>query len=174
MDFMKAKKMNSTRKTPSMNHAGIRSRGFALLACLLLVLLMSAISIGLLMMVNSEGKAGGYDTQNNKAYHATEGAIEKMTTDLANAFTTIQAPQVSDITGLSSKVPANTPTVQYLAYNFTPTLDPATGKIAATYKLIPNGPNAGLFAQTIQVQLQATTQTGLNAQASLILSLIHI
>ncbi len=167
---MHSKKFRKIGKSGKHNLNGgtSHSRGFALLAALLLVVLLSAISIGLLMMVRSEGMAGGYDGQNTMAYHATEGAIEKMTTDLANAFTTIQAPQVSDITGLSSKVPANTPTVQYLAYNFTPTLDPATGKIAATYKLIPNGPNAGLFAQTIQVQLQATTQTGLNAQASLI------
>lgn len=168
MDFMKAKKINNSGKSPAMNHAGLRSRGFALLACLLLVLLMSAISIGLLMMVSSEGKAGGYDTQNNKAYHATEGAIEKMTTDLANAFTTIQAPQPSDITGLSVLAPPSTPTLQYIDYSFTPNVDPVTGKISATYRLIASGANQGLYAQIIPIQLKATTQTGLNAQVTMI------
>lgn len=151
----------------NQNHSP-ESRGFALLACILLVILLSAISIGLLMMVTSEGKAGGYNAQNTIAYHATEGAIEKMTTDLANSFTNVQAPQPSDIINLKNLVPPDTASVKYLEYSFTPQVDPLTGNIAANYHLISSGPNQGLYAQVMPIQLKATTQTGLNAQVSMI------
>jgi len=35
------------------------SRGFTLIASLMLMLIMSGVAIGLLMMVNTEGKVGG-------------------------------------------------------------------------------------------------------------------
>src|SRR6267378_1070054 len=60
-----------------------RANGFTLIASLLLLLLLSGIAIGLMMMVNTEGKVGGTDLQNNSAYHIAEGGIEKMNSDLA-------------------------------------------------------------------------------------------
>ncbi|HVO64205.1 MAG TPA: PilX N-terminal domain-containing pilus assembly protein, partial [Terriglobales bacterium] len=68
------------------------SRGFTLIAALLLLTLMSAISIGLFMMVTTETKVGGGDVQNNLAFHNAEGAIEMMNSQLANSFQNIQAP----------------------------------------------------------------------------------
>ena len=41
-----------------MKRANVASRGFTLIATLLLLLLMSGIAIGMLMMVNTEGKVG--------------------------------------------------------------------------------------------------------------------
>ena len=55
-----------------------------------------------MMMVNTEGKVGGADLQNNVAYHSAEGGIEKMTSDLAGMFKTVQAPNPSDICALSA------------------------------------------------------------------------
>ena len=71
------------------------SRGFTLVASLLLLLLMSGISIGLLMMVQTEGRAGGNDIENSLAYRGAEGAIENMTSNLAATFQNIQAPKAS-------------------------------------------------------------------------------
>ena len=85
-----------------MRSTRLRSRGFTLIATLLLLLLLSGIAIGLMMMVNTEGKVGGADLQNNVAYHSAEGGIEKMTSDLAAMFKTVQAPQPSDICALSA------------------------------------------------------------------------
>ena len=56
-----------------MRSARLRSRGFTLIATLLLMLLLSGIAIGLMMMVTTEGKVGGVDLQNNVAYHNAEG-----------------------------------------------------------------------------------------------------
>ena len=64
---------------PSAKYA---SRGFTLIASLLVLLLLSGFAVALLMMVNTEQRAGGNDLNNNYTYRATEGAMEKMTSDL--------------------------------------------------------------------------------------------
>jgi hypothetical protein len=75
-----------------MKSARLRTKGFTLIASLLLLLLLSGIAIGLMMMVNTEGRVGGTDLQNNAAYHSAEGGIEKMTADLAATFQNALAP----------------------------------------------------------------------------------
>ena len=69
---------------------------------MLLLLLMTGISIGMLMMVQTEGRAGTNDVENSLAYRGAEGEIENMTSSLAAAFQNIQAPQAGDITALRS------------------------------------------------------------------------
>ena len=75
-----------------MKSARLHTKGFTLIASLLLLLLLSGIAIGLMMMVNTEGKVGGTDLQNNAAFHSAEGGIEKMTSDLAATFQSSQVP----------------------------------------------------------------------------------
>jgi Tfp pilus assembly protein PilX len=70
----------------------LSSRGFTLIASLLLMLLLSGVAIALLMMVNTEQRSGAADLSNNYTYRSTEGAMEKMTSDLANTFKSIQSP----------------------------------------------------------------------------------
>src|ERR1700730_4433191 len=83
-----------------------RGAGFTLIASLLLMLLLSGIAIVLMMMVNTEGRVGGTDLQNNAAYHIAEGGIEKMTSDLAATFQNAQSPSASQICNLSTMQPA--------------------------------------------------------------------
>src|ERR1017187_1107030 len=77
-----------------------RSRGFTLIASLLMMLLLAGIAIGLMMLVNTEGKVGGTDMQNNLAYHAAEGGIEKMNSDLPAVFQNPQTPAPSLLCGV--------------------------------------------------------------------------
>ncbi len=65
-----------------------------------MLLLLSGIAIGLMMMVNTEGKVGGSDLQNNMAFHATEGGIEKMYSDLSSVFQNAQSPTAAQICGV--------------------------------------------------------------------------
>src|SRR5947207_10769250 len=102
-----------------MKSARLRSRGFTLIATLLMLLLMSGIAIGLMMMVNTEGKVGGVDLQNNLAYHNAEGGIEKMTADLSATFKSMQAPKAADICNLSALQP-NVPGVTWKDYQVQP------------------------------------------------------
>lgn len=149
-----------------MESAKVASRGFTLIATLLLLLLMSGIAIGMLMMVNTEGKVGTQDVQNNNTYHAAEGAIEKMTSDLAGVFSNIQSPTASQITGLSALAPANTLAMSYPVYSLTPATN-SSGGLATSYGAIATGPYQGLQAQILPVTLQATAQGPLGDEVNM-------
>lgn len=138
-----------------MSGKTLGSRGFTLIASLLMLLLLSGIAIGLLMMVNTEGKVGGADVQNNLAYHNAEGGIEKMTADLAAAFQNAQAPLASDICALG----ANPPVIAGVTWKEY-TVTPATG-CSAPLKGAKGKTADGLWAQLIPVNMLATAaQTG--------------
>src|ERR1700724_1608226 len=87
------------------NYRMMNAKGFTLIASFLLLLLLSGIAIGLMMMVNTEGRVGGTDLQNNAAYHSAEGGIEKMTADLAATFQNAQSPTATQICNLSTMQP---------------------------------------------------------------------
>src|ERR1700749_5106504 len=96
-----------TIKNGHTNGANRRSRGFTLVASLLMLVLLSGIAIGLMMMVNTEGKVGGTDLQNNLAFHAAEGGMEKMYSDLSTVFHSAQSPTAAQICGVGNT--ANAP-----------------------------------------------------------------
>jgi hypothetical protein len=143
------------------------SRGFTLIASLLLLCLLSGIAIGLLMMVNTEGRAGGDDLQNTMAYRSAEGAIEKMTSDLANSFQGGQVPTAAQITGLTSLMPTGDPSVIYPDYTFTPSVNSA-GALNATYAEIQTGTFQGLYAQTVPITLKATALRSLGQEVTMV------
>src|ERR1700680_2466885 len=146
----------------------VRESGFTLIASLLLLLILSGMAIGILLMVNTEQKAGLNDVQSTLAYRAAEGAMEKMTSDLANTFSQIQAPVASDITSLSALVPPPDPTgVTYVAYSLTPATN-ANGTLKSSYSQIQTGPYQGLSALTVPVTLQATALDPLGQEVSMI------
>ncbi len=144
-----------------MKSARLHTRGFTLIASLLMLLLLSGIAIGLMMMVNTEGRVGGTDLQNNMAFHAAEGGIEKMYSDLATVFQNTQAPSASEICGVGAT--ANQPAmggVTWTQYSATPQglTCPASALATVTSHWGPilSGPNTGLYAQIIPVNMLAT------------------
>ena len=146
-----------------MRSAKLDSRGFTLIASLLLMLLLSGVAVALLMMVNSEQKVGATDLSNNYTYRATEGAMEKMTSDLANVFKSIQSPQTSDICGVSANYPTWDTTVTYPVYNVAPVNPGVSNPCAAplpapVWGQIMSGQEANLYAQIIPVTLNASAQ----------------
>ena len=145
-----------------MRSRKLDSRGFTLIATLMLLLIMSGIAIGLLMMVNTEGKVGGQDIQNNLAFHAAEGGIEHMTSDLANMFQNIESPTPSEIEALSADAPPSTGVMSYPVYTLTPaTTTNALGQqvLATNFGQISSGTFQGLYAQILPVTLQVTAST---------------
>jgi len=145
----------------AMKSAKLRTKGFTLIASLLMLLLLSGIAIGLLMMVNTEGKVGGTDLQNNLAFHAAEGGIEKMGSDLAAVFQNSQVPtptQICNVGGTSYQ--PSMVGVNWTQYSVTPqglTCPPASGAaLTATWGQISGGPNQGLWAQIIPINMLAT------------------
>jgi hypothetical protein len=166
------------------------SKGFTLITTLMLLFLLSGLAIGMLMMVNTEVKVGTQDVQNNVTFHAAEGAIEKMTADLANTLQTTLSPSVTDITNLASSpgppvlsgITFPNPGVAYPngGYTYTPVLctganTPAPnctadniGALAITPGAVPSGNFAGLNALLMNVQLQATAQGLLGDEVSMV------
>jgi hypothetical protein len=126
----------------------------------MLLLIMSGVAIGLLMMVDTESKVGSQDTQNTLAFHAAEGGIEHMTSDLAQMFQNIQSPTAAQIQALSAMAPANTAYMSYPVYTLTPATKP-DGSLATNYGQVSTGPYQGLYAQILPVTLQVTATTSL-------------
>ncbi|MBS1853503.1 MAG: hypothetical protein JST79_21605 [Acidobacteria bacterium] len=137
-----------------MGSAKFRSQGFTLIASLLMLTMLSALSIGLLMMVNTEQKAGAGDLQNTVAYHAAESGVEQMTANLSAAFQSMQAPTPANICGLSAS--SYQPTISgisYKQYALVPSAGCSATTLGTQYGQIQSGPNAGLYAQLIPVNL---------------------
>jgi hypothetical protein len=145
-----------------MKSAKLRSAGFTLIASLLMMLLMSGLAIGLLMMVNTEQRAGGNDLENSLAYRGAEAGIEQMTSNIAQQFSTIQVPNAGAIAGLAVTQPT-VPGITFPSYQIIPHTK-ADGSLDTDYHLISGGPNAGLYAQLIGVTLDATAQRPLGEQ----------
>ncbi len=143
-----------------MHSSKLGSRGFTLIASLMLLLIMSGVAIGLLMMVNTEGKVGSQDTQNTLAFHAAEGGIEHMTSDLAGMFQNIESPTAAQIQALSANAPPNSAFMSYPVYTLTPATNP-DGSLATNFGQIATGPYQGLYAQILPVTLQVTATTSL-------------
>ena len=149
-----------TMGSHGMKSARLHTKGFTLIASLLMLLMLSGIAIGLMMMVNTEGKVGGTDLQNNVAYHAAEGGIEKMYSDLSTVFQTSQAPTPSQICGVGSA--ANEPAmagITWVTYSVMPGSAQASTcptSLTANWGQISSGQNQGLWAQIIPVNMLVT------------------
>ncbi len=155
-----------------MRKAKFGSRGFTLIASLLMLLLLSGFALGLMMMVNTEQRVGGFDLNNNYTYHAAEGAIEKMTSDVASTFKSIQSPTSAQICALSSNYPTWDSSITYQTYNIAP-IPTAFGQnpcsaasLAANpspttaWGPVQSGPDAGLYAQIIPITMNVVAQRG--------------
>ena len=144
------------------------SQGFTLIATLLLLLLLSGVALGLMYMVNTEARVGGNDLENGLAYHAAEGGMEKMTADLANLFSSSQAPNAGNIGALQA-FPPTIPGVAYTEYTLTPTngTNP-DGSYKSTTNTISSGNNQGLIAQIIPITLAVTAQRPLGDEVRMV------
>ncbi len=77
------------------------SRGFTLIAALLLTLLLSALAIGLFYLVTNESHMGSNDLEGNLAYYGAESGIENLTAQLSQLYQTSQAPSAANISALT-------------------------------------------------------------------------
>src|ERR1700728_76231 len=84
------------------------SRGFTLIAALLLTVLLSAVAVGLLYLVSNEQRMGGNDLEGNLAYYGAESGIENLTAQLSELYQESQSPNSAAILALTN--PINYPT----------------------------------------------------------------
>jgi hypothetical protein len=85
-----------------MDKSHQNSRGFTLIAALLLTILLSGVAVGLLFMVSNEARMGGNDLEGNLAYYAAEAQIENLTSEISQLYQTSQIPTAASINALSN------------------------------------------------------------------------
>src|SRR5258708_18669746 len=85
-----------------------RSRGFTLVASLLVLALVSGIAISLLFMVQAAGQVGGNDLETNQAYYGAESGMELLTANLAALYQQSQSPTPLQLTALANNPPDST------------------------------------------------------------------
>ena len=145
------------------------TQGFALPAALLVLLMLSALSAAMILVVNSETRMHTADAQNTQAYYGSEAAMEKMMADLNNLYQTQQAPTVTAIEALggSSHRPSLSG-ISYTEYSFT--VPNVSGVPTSTTRTISSGPNQGLIAQIIPITLTVTAQQANGAEVKMVRS----
>lgn len=149
-----------------MSFFGRRQKGFALIGALLLLVLVSALAVTLVYQTTTETKISGSDLESNIAMYAAESALEKMSSDLGQLYTSKLAPSKTDITGLSSSKP-NLPNIVYDEYTLSPNLD-SGGNLLPVTRNISSGPDQGLVGEILPVTLSVTARRiGSNAEVRL-------
>ncbi len=167
-----------------MGHNRDRSRGFTLIAALLLTVLLSGIAVGLLYMVSNETRMGGNDLAGNMSYYAAEAGIENLTSLLSQTYNTSQSPTAAtlnpltnamyfptavsgaSITGVTYTESINWPVLNGTTCALTTTIPP-TQNPCSTYDIVGAGPDAGMVAQTIPFTLTVTaTEAGGSGQVA--------
>jgi hypothetical protein len=145
------------------------SRGFTLIAALLLTVLLSAVAVGLLYMVSNEQRMGGNDLEGNLAYYGAESGIENLTAQISQLYQTSQTPNAAAITALTN--PANYPTAiagsNITSMNYVESITwPSTQTNGAacpnppnpcgSWDIVGSGSDQGMVATLIPFTLQVT------------------
>jgi hypothetical protein len=138
------------------------SRGFTLIAALLLTLLLSALCVGLLYLVSNEQRMGGNDLEGNLAYYGAESGIENLTAQLSLLYQSSQTPTAASITALAG--PANYPTavtgsnITNMGYveSITWPFSDANGNPTGKWDIVGSGPDQGMVASLVPFNLQVT------------------
>ena len=145
------------------------SRGFTLIAALLLTILLSGVAVGLLYMVSNEVRMGGNDLEGNLAYYGAEAGIENLTSQISQLYQSSQSPTAASINALA--VPANYPTavsgsnITYMGYAESITWPstqtngqpcPNAPDPCGSWDIVGSGGDQGMVASLIPFTLQVT------------------
>ncbi|HUA15115.1 MAG TPA: PilX N-terminal domain-containing pilus assembly protein [Verrucomicrobiae bacterium] len=129
------------------------SRGFTLIAALLIMVLLSGVAAGLLYLVTNESKMGGNDLEANLAYYGAESGMEKLTSDLAALYNQYQTPTNAQIQNLINYPPTSA-MVSGMNYTETISYPLVNGSPQSSYNTVSSGSNQGLYAEIVPMTLQ--------------------
>ena len=142
-----------------MSRGKRHSRGFTLIASMLLLVLLSSIAIGLMFLANGSGHIGNNDLEANVAYYGAESGMEKLTTDLLALYQNKLSPTQTDLNSMASTSAPSSALVGNMTYKESAAwLNPLPGGQLpqTTTSVIANGDYAGLNAQMIPITLQVS------------------
>ena len=144
------------------------SRGFTLIAALLIMVLLSGVAAGLLFMVTNESRMGGNDLEANQAYYGAESGMEKLTADLSALYNQYQVPNNTQIQNLVTSPPTS---AMVPGMSFIETINypiDAGGNPVSGWNTISSGNNQGLYAEVIPMTMSviATRPGGASANVT--------
>jgi len=146
------------------------SRGFTLIAALLLTVLLSGLAVGLLFMVSNEARMGGNDLEGNLAYYAAEAGIENLTSEISQLYQTSQTPNSASINALwqnSNNYVTAVPGANINNITYTPLITwpptqtngnpcPNAPDPCGSWDIVGSGPDQGMVASLIPFTIQVT------------------
>jgi hypothetical protein len=145
--------------------------GIALVAALMIMVLLSALIIAFTLSVNSEQVQIGIDRDQNRAFYASQGGLEKLTADLGTLFGNNFAPTAAQINALTTARPV-IPGISFTSpgggsgYQISYPVD-ANGKPLASTRTVPNGPYEGLVGLITSYTMTSTAHTFADAEVRL-------
>ncbi|MGA7921895.1 MAG: pilus assembly PilX N-terminal domain-containing protein [Candidatus Acidiferrales bacterium] len=159
-------------------------KGVALITSLLVMVMISAIIVGMCWMVMTDQRLGGNNKSRESAFYGAEAGMEQLTASVANVFNTKGSLSAADIATITSTPPTGIPYIQYInaagasTYNVSFIADPLTGNPASTYAtILPPSPYAGMQGlitpYTLSVAAQNST-TGSEVKLLRTLQLVTI
>jgi hypothetical protein len=85
-----------------------RQSGVALITVMLILILISAMVVGMSWMVMTDGRLGGNNGNREAAFYGAEAGMEKLTADLGNQFATQGSVSAANLVTITSNYPVLT------------------------------------------------------------------
>src|SRR5580700_534541 len=151
----------------------------AMVTALLVLLLISAMIVGMSWLVLTDKKLGGNNSDRQTAFYGAEAGMEALTTQLQSSFVNNYAMSAGDITTIVNNTQTatnNIPGVSFLAPDGTNgfvikfTLDPSPSNLGnplAQQHTILSGTYAGLVGLLTPYTMQVTSRTAFGSEARL-------
>jgi PilX N-terminal len=145
-----------------------REKGIALITALLILVLVSAIVVGMSWMVMTDQRLGGNNQSREIAFYGAEAGMEQLTSDVGTTFSTNGKLTPADIAAITSTPPV-IPGLQFVngsgasSYQITFVPDAFGNPSASNATILPPSPYAGMqglitpFTLTVSAR---TTSTG--------------
>ena len=133
------------------------SKGFALIASMLLLAMLAVFSVGISYIVQNESKLSGNDMESAQAYYAAAAAMDKMVVDFNLLHAGSDVPSVSDIEALGGT--SYQPSFSGVTYsNYSLTVPNTSGIPEVEVRPVSVGSLRGLLATVTPITLAATAE----------------
>ena len=144
-----------------------REKGVALITALLILMLVSAIVVGMSWMVMTDQRLGGNNQSREDAFYGAEAGMEQLTSDVGTTFSTNGKLTPTDIATITS-TPPQIPGLQFVngagasTYQITFVPDAFGNPLASNSTILPPSPYAGMqglitpFTLTVSARTTAT------------------
>ncbi len=148
---------------PYRSNRRVSERGVALIMALLIMLLVSALLVGFTAVTMGDMRFRQIDRDHQKAFYASQAALEVLTSRLGDMFGANYAPSAAEVDALTADPPA-IPGITFQAadgtsgFNILFDVD-ANGNPVNDYRNIGSGPYEGLLGYMTPYTIDVTART---------------